>query len=150
MSSCVYGVAPPHQHSSCKQGELGGVGVQTDLMFSGCVRGEGETSFWAVLPRQNHLQATVTHFKLWLTLAAKMSFMKEPSPFHQDLWPPQTFPDPGWLEGIPLSVCHTAESDSCLNKHTSRMVTEKQIPQSHLKTSQSSNITSCLCFDADA
>lgn len=55
-SSRLYVWASPHQHAAGKQRELGGVGVKADLMFSRCVRREGEASFWAVLSRQNHLQ----------------------------------------------------------------------------------------------
>ena len=48
----------PHQQASSEQGELGGVGVQTDLMFSWRVRREGEPPLGAVLTRQDHLQDT--------------------------------------------------------------------------------------------
>ena len=38
------------------------------------------------------------------------------SPCHLDLWPPQTSPDPEWQGGILLSVYHTAESGSFLQR----------------------------------
>lgn len=34
---CLWRDASPHQHASGEQGELGGVGVQADLMLSRCV-----------------------------------------------------------------------------------------------------------------
>lgn len=40
------------------------------------------------------------------------------SPCHQDLWLPQTSPDPEWPAGTLLSVYRTAESDSYLQRET--------------------------------
>lgn len=47
-----------YQHASGEQGELGGVGVQADLVLSRRVRREGEPPLRAVLPGQDDLRGT--------------------------------------------------------------------------------------------
>lgn len=44
-----------YQFSSCKESHLGGVGVQTDLVFSWSVGGEGEPAVWPILTRKDNL-----------------------------------------------------------------------------------------------
>lgn len=45
-----------YQHASSKKGELGGIGVKTDLMLARSMGREREPAFRAILPGQNDLE----------------------------------------------------------------------------------------------
>lgn len=50
------------QFASSEESHPGGVGVQTNLMVTGCVRREREAALGTILPGQYHLAVRVLHF----------------------------------------------------------------------------------------
>lgn len=47
---------PTYQHASSKEGELGGIGVKADLVFTRGMGGECEPALRAILPGQDDLE----------------------------------------------------------------------------------------------